>query len=119
MNMNKPYDLTQLRELSDNDEDFIKSTLTMFVERSIETIAEIEKELEVQNYLNIERLAHKIKPSFAYIGMTDLYDEIINIENLAKGKAKVSQIRDLVVNFKERLVKNIHIIEKEELASYE
>lgn len=119
MKETKPYDLTQLRELSDNDEEFIKTTLEMFVSRAKETFEEIDQKLFVKDYEEVGKLAHKIKPSFAYIGINDLYEEIMDIERMAKDGSEVNELTFSIGRFKEKLTKYINIIEKEELTNYE
>ena len=61
------YSLNYLKELSSDNEEFINSSLELFISSVSERLTDMQKALSESNYKKVSKIAHNIKPSFAMI----------------------------------------------------
>ncbi|WP_124981045.1 Hpt domain-containing protein [Nonlabens xiamenensis] len=87
------YNLSKLNEISDNDPDFLRAMVTMF-------LTEVPKDLEhlaiavVENdHVNVHRYAHKMKPSLEMFGLRS-HNEILILEDWGKNKNTTKDIKN-------------------------
>ncbi len=73
-----------LYEFSDGDLDFIQDMLETFLQQTPKQLEEIESACERMNQEQVYKIAHRIKPSFMMIGLTDLEGLAQTIEQMAK-----------------------------------
>ncbi|QLE00682.1 Hpt domain-containing protein [Galbibacter sp. BG1] len=66
----KSYSLEYLKTLSDNDEDFIFESLTVFKESVLDKLNECRESIENEEFKNVREIAHNIKPSFEMLENT-------------------------------------------------
>lgn len=79
---NKPpvYSLEYLRSLSDDNDEFIFSTLQIFNSSLSEKFIELNDSLSQNNYTIVKDIAHNIKPSFAMLESyrgSEICDQIV------------------------------------------
>ncbi|MCG8307870.1 MAG: ATP-binding protein [Cytophagales bacterium] len=84
--MNKSVDLTYLREMSDNDLDFIRDMIQSFINQSPKDVQNIWFHFENDELDEVANLVHKIKPSITFMGIHELKDLVVDIEDQAKHK---------------------------------
>jgi PAS domain S-box-containing protein len=78
-------DLTELREMSDNNVAFIQEMLELFVSEMTAHLQQLEASIEANEEETTEYLSHKIKSSITMIGMDlRLLDLLTDMEKLAK-----------------------------------
>ncbi|MBK9638778.1 MAG: Hpt domain-containing protein, partial [Bacteroidetes bacterium] len=77
-------DLTFLKEISDNNDDFFVEFIQMFLANTPKSISEIENAIPDQNFEVIRQAAHKAKPSFNYVGLKECSSLAAKIEEMAK-----------------------------------
>ncbi len=77
-------DLDYIYTISDNDREFIKDMLTTFVKITPGSIDGINQALENNNWKEISRITHKIKPSILLLGIDEFSALIRDIENATK-----------------------------------
>lgn len=75
--MSKVYDLSKIRELSDNDPDFIKSMVDMFVEEVPLDLEQLALGVVQDDRTLVHEYAHKIKPTVDMFGLSCLYDVLV------------------------------------------
>ncbi|GAA4282467.1 Hpt domain-containing protein [Gaetbulibacter aestuarii] len=63
----KAYSLNYLREVSDNNEEFIASSMALFLNSVSDRMNDMKKAISNQKYKEVSEIAHNIKPSFAMI----------------------------------------------------
>ncbi|MCK5281473.1 MAG: response regulator, partial [Cyclobacteriaceae bacterium] len=95
---NKVIDLTYLREMSDNDIDFITDMVKSFINQSPKDIENIRFHYTNNEFDDMANLIHKIKPSITFMGIHDLKDLVIELEENAKHK-KIDPIKDQLEKF--------------------
>jgi len=79
-NDNHPLDLSYLTEMVGHDTEFMIEVLETFVTQTPFYMAELEDALLVKDWLRVADYAHKIKPTFGYVGRADVKDFIQSIE---------------------------------------
>ncbi|MBK7965291.1 MAG: response regulator [Bacteroidetes bacterium] len=77
-------DLTFLKEISDNNDEFFVEFIQMFLANTPKSIADIETAIPQQDFESIRQAAHKAKPSFNYVGLKECSTLAAKIEELAK-----------------------------------
>lgn len=77
------YKLHRVRELADNDEDFIKSLVEAFLEEVPEDAERLKKAVAEEDYQNAYQAAHKMKPTVDLFELGVL-DTLIEIQDWGK-----------------------------------
>ncbi len=77
--------LTYLKQISDGNDAFIIEMIEMFLNKTPQALEEMEAHFRQQNWEELRHIAHRIKPSFVYIGLPDLQKTLAEIEQLTNG----------------------------------
>lgn len=93
-------ELSFLRSISENNEQFFREFIQMFLTNTPKTIEEIETAIHAKNWEKIRMAAHKIKPSFNYVGLKEQNLQAAKIEELAKKKEGMDTIIILMEHLK-------------------
>ncbi len=107
-----PFDLSYLRTISNNNEDFIKEMIATFIQTLPLSIQEIKDASATNNWENLGRGVHKIKPSITLIGLNDAKSLAMEIEALAKTQQPAEKIFQLVEEFCSILTEAIEVLKK-------
>ncbi|HKK46470.1 MAG TPA: Hpt domain-containing protein [Balneolaceae bacterium] len=86
MNDNAVTDLSFLREIAMGDDDIIIETTQVFLDELPQNLKGLRENFANQEWEKIGKLAHKIKPNMAYMGMKRAQKLILNIEQQAKSE---------------------------------
>lgn len=97
----KLTNLDYLRELSDNNESFFKDFISLFLNNTPGTMAELEKQLSVKNWEGVRQAAHKMKPSLNYLGLKEAQGLAASVEEYALKKENLEKIEGMVTRLKE------------------
>jgi HPt (histidine-containing phosphotransfer) domain-containing protein len=81
--------------------------IIIFIKQTNETIIEIEDSLNNNNFLEVSRLIHKIKPSIEGMGIKSIYKEVKNLETLSKTSKDKNKINNQFISIKEVLIETI------------
>jgi PAS domain S-box-containing protein len=92
-------DLTYLRSVSDNNEEFIKEMILTFVQTIPAVLTEMDVCLTEKNWDRLSRLAHQIKPSFTLMGIHNTRENILFIETNAKNEVNTEEVSRRTLNF--------------------
>jgi PAS domain S-box-containing protein len=82
----KTTDLTYLKEMSNNDRGFIVEMIQSFITQMPRDIENIWFHFANEDYNDIANLVHKIKPAITFMGIHDLKDLVLEIEEHAKNR---------------------------------
>lgn len=88
--------LQYLRDLADGDSSFIQKTIGMFLETVPQCLNDIEKNLSVKNWRQIQLLAHKIRPSLGIIGVPQGQDILRKIEHCARDEQNPQKVSNML-----------------------
>jgi len=95
INTNKnsePLDLSYLREMSGDSPEFIIEMIDLFKSQTPIYMSELEDAIAEKNWDKIASSAHKMKPTFTYVGREDVKDHMQDIEQAARDKSDMQQL---------------------------
>jgi PAS domain S-box-containing protein len=93
------FDLSYLRSISNNNEEFIQEMMQTFVQTMPGVLDQMRESLVDKNYEKISRLAHQVKPSFTLLGIHDQRPNILFIEENGKAKTSISELVKVTSQF--------------------
>jgi PAS domain S-box-containing protein len=85
-------DLTYLKNISNNNQNFINEMLQAFLESIPKSIQEISDSAKAKDWTSLARSVHKIKPSLTLIGLHSSKEHALILEDLAKQKRNTESI---------------------------
>jgi len=88
-------DFSYLEKVSGNDKDFVREIADAFINSIPGSIQELNGYLENEDWIGLARVAHKIKPSITLLGVHNLKDKIVKLEEEAKLQRNPQQINKL------------------------
>lgn len=97
-------DLSMLYEIAGNDDVYIKTMISTFLENLPVVIKKIEASYAEQDWENVFRSAHYAKSSLSVVKITDVFDWIVIIETSAKKRIDLDAIPDLIEKVKKKYV---------------
>jgi HPt (histidine-containing phosphotransfer) domain-containing protein len=101
--------------LSRGNEDFVEKMIAIFVEQTYQVLMDLDIALQENNFIQIGRLIHKIKPSIESLGISSISTEIAMLEKKAKKTANREEIVALLHSIKPILKLAITQLQKNEL----
>lgn len=107
INGEKYTDLTYLKKLSKGDDDFVKQMISIFINQTPTAIQKMEADLSNKDWASLRAVAHKMKPSFSFVGVTSLQEKIETIEDNAAQGTNPNLIADLIAQVKEVSLKAV------------
>jgi len=107
------YDLTMLRNLSNNDEKFIVDMLNTFKRTNPPLLERMKKYADEGKYEAAGREAHKMIPGVSFIGAKELQEVLVTIEESSKNSNEYQKIPDLVLSAIEKTNELITSFENE------
>ena len=94
----KLIDLTYLRKVSANNNTFVREMITSIRETIPEIMTNIKTYHQQENWTQLEKAVHKLKPALSMIGMQDAKNLAVEIESLAgSGPLHKDKIHELTV----------------------
>ncbi len=81
--MEQHYKLFRVRELADNDEDFIAALAAAFIEEVPVDAERLKKAVTEKDYYNVYQAAHKMKPTIDLFELGVL-DTLIEVQDWGK-----------------------------------
>lgn len=93
---NQYTDLTFLRSISKGNNEFMVKIINSFINQTSEELKKLETTLSQQDWTGVHAAAHKIKPSFHFVGLTVLKEPIATIEKYAKERVNLEAVPPLV-----------------------
>ena len=109
----KHTDLTYLKSMSDGNDTFVLKMVKTFIEETAKEIDLLKAQLETQDWYALYGTAHKIKPSFHFMGIHELKDVILSLEQNAKQKVNVELIPEQVKNIVQIFNESIEELKRE------
>jgi len=95
--MEQHYKLHRLRELADNDQDFILALVQTFLEEVPVDAKILEEAVNSNNYSQTYQTAHKMKPTVDMFEL-GILDDLIKIQDWGKFEKKEQDISDSLIN---------------------
>jgi HPt (histidine-containing phosphotransfer) domain-containing protein len=92
---NEKLDLSYLIDMSGDSAEFMIEMLEVFQKQTPIYMAELELAVNERDWKATYECAHKIKPTFYYVGREDARDHMQEIEHNAREQVDVATIPDL------------------------
>lgn len=94
--MNNELDLSYLEEITGGSSEMIAEMLQLFVNDTPAQISCIEKNVKDEDWDAVRAEAHKLKPTFQYMGMDDTHLLVAEVETKARNKEQLEAVPELV-----------------------
>ena len=98
-------DLSYLENITGGESDIMIEILDLMLNETPKHLANLNKALEKKDWRGLGAEAHKLKPMFLYIGLTELNEVTQKLEFFGKKEQNLEEIpkliRDLEVGFSE------------------
>ncbi|WP_308992684.1 Hpt domain-containing protein [Mariniflexile litorale] len=107
--MEQHYKLFRVRELADNDEDFIATLAEAFLEEVPEDAERLKKAVAEKDYYNTYQAAHKMKPTIDLfeLGVLDVLIEVQDWGKFEKRDLDISSQLEIVLSAVENTIAEI------------
>ena len=89
---NLPLDLSYLKDMSGDSAEFMIEMIDMFKQQTPMYMADLEQAVKEGDWAKASGFAHKIKPTFVYVGREDAKEHMQMIEHHARDLKDVDQI---------------------------
>lgn len=96
-----PLDLSYLYEISDHDREFIYEMIMTIVKNTPEMLNDIAREGKAENWEQVGRLMHKLKPSLLLLNIDNLSTHIRELEGNAKAAKNIELIPKQIAELQE------------------
>jgi HPt (histidine-containing phosphotransfer) domain-containing protein len=73
--------LSYLKKIAEGNDAFVIEMIEMFLNRTPQALEQMNECFQKQNWEELRKIVHRIKPSFAYVGMQDIQSKLASIEN--------------------------------------
>ena len=89
-----------LRMVSDDNADFMKDLVTLFLRNTPPTLDLMEESYQSGNWDDVRNAAHKMKPTFSYMGLKQLEVKAARIEDICRNQDNKEEINPLIGEIK-------------------
>lgn len=89
-------DLTYLEKVCEGDKEFMQEMIEAFIETTPESISDLNSASLSRDWEQVARVAHKMKPSVAFMGIEPLREMVLEVESLAKEGREGDHIKELL-----------------------
>ena len=96
-------DLSYLKEMSGDSAEFMIEMLDTLVEQIPVYMEDLQKAVDARDWKAASEFAHKIKPTFYYVGREDVRDYVQMIERNAKEEVNLEGIPAALAEIKQEL----------------
>ena len=92
-------DLKYLQQMTGNDRDMMKEMIELFLSQLVEVRSDFAILMSNKNWVELSRLAHKIKSSAIIMGVEDMSNEMKELELLAKESKSPEKYSEYIARF--------------------
>lgn len=91
---NEPLDLSYLKDMSGDSAEFIIEMIDLFKVQTPVYIAELKQAVADKDWAKVSQSAHKVKPTFVYVGREDVKEFMQKIETNARDGKDLDQLSE-------------------------
>jgi HPt (histidine-containing phosphotransfer) domain-containing protein len=107
------YNLAKVYALSDDDPEFVTQIISLFVTEVPQDLTQIKLGIKTKDHKLAYAYAHKIKPTLDLLGMTNAFEETLQIEAWTKREGKRKEIKDTFDSVESQIEKAVKEIKKD------
>ncbi len=89
-------DLSYLKEISGNDQEFIKEMLALYIQTTAAEAANLKDLLAKEDFEAIGHLAHKIKAPIQMLGAGELFEIVRSLEIYGKERSLLEEMPQMI-----------------------
>lgn len=93
-------DLTYLKQVSNGDDNFIIEMIDVYLRETPEAIRNLENHFKNKEWKKFRAVTHKMKPSFSFFGLKDLYATVDSMEEYAGSETHLERLPELISKIK-------------------
>jgi HPt (histidine-containing phosphotransfer) domain-containing protein len=113
MDSKKLFDLTNLTEMLGGDKKAILQMVKIFLQATPDSLGELNKCYEKNDYQGVSKLAHKLKSSVDIFSISEIKQDIRRLETITRENVNLDEVPALVERINSILDKTIKQVEKE------
>lgn len=107
------YDLSQLESISRGSKEFMDKMISMFVDLIPKSILEIKMAYQAGEFVEVSKVAHRIKPTIDNMGIVSLKEVVREIEQFADSYKKSEKLSSLINHLDATLKIVVESLQKE------
>jgi CheY-like chemotaxis protein len=108
---NDTIDLSYLHELSRGNKEFVTEVITIFLQETPKEMSNGKKFLEEKNFEDLYKVIHKLKPSYALMGMHQATEAVLEIQYQCKNTKDLEKVTDAFFRIQNALNKALPQLE--------
>ena len=89
-------DLTYLTEITGGENSIMAEMISLFLEETPKQIELLKEYQENEEWVLLGAEAHKLKPTFLYVGLSGLNELTVKVEKSAKNKIELDKLKGLI-----------------------
>ena len=97
----KHTNLKHLKELADGSNEFIIEMISLFIEDMPGDLEKMEIYLRNKDWQALRKVAHKIKPSIMYVGLTEIESLVKETEDYAANEKNLDELPEMLMKIKQ------------------
>ncbi|MEQ8238757.1 MAG: PAS domain S-box protein [Cyclobacteriaceae bacterium] len=97
-------DQEYLRDFYEDDIDRVKLMFTIFLKNIDGEMADLQSQFENQEWGSFSKIAHKIKPNFAMVGLTEISELMLALEGVEKRHTPLARVPEILLKAQELFV---------------
>jgi PAS domain S-box-containing protein len=106
-------DLSYLKQIGGDNPAFIMQMIEMFLQKTPIALEEMNEKFKAQNWNDLKDIAHRIKPSYTYVGLKQIHLMLAEIENNSITKTNLDSIPQLMSNVESQTQAAFKVLEEE------
>jgi CheY-like chemotaxis protein len=107
-------DLSYIRRLSGDKNDFMIEMIELFMSRTKEALEALREGQERSNWEEVRLIAHRIKPTFRYVGSNKIQQALAQVEQLtAANPGNPDEVRTLLTHIEKQSLQLLNQLESE------
>ena len=91
-------DLSYLKQVGGDNPAFIMQMIEMFLQKTPVALEEMNEKFNQQSWEDLKNIAHRIKPSYTYVGLGNIHKMLAEIEDNSSTKTNLDSLPDLINN---------------------
>ncbi|MGK7396960.1 MAG: Hpt domain-containing protein [Candidatus Cyclobacteriaceae bacterium M3_2C_046] len=93
---NRVTDLTYLKNLSNNDINFVREMVEAFIDLAPNMLKKMSFYADEENWRALGESAHQMKPTLTFMGMQDMKNVVLEIERICENESDITLVQRLI-----------------------
>jgi hypothetical protein len=110
---NKPYDLHELHQMANNDENFITHALQIFIENSEEGLLKLKQAISTENWKLVRETVHKLLPSYTHLKVNTVIPLLYQVKNSEPAGSGLPEKKALVIEIIAEIERVLSLMKRE------